>query len=97
MKSSKHLVSIDDFCNSYNVKVSFINNLNQTGLIEITSMEEKLYVEIGQMPQLEKIVRLHFEMNINLEGIETIIHLLHRINGLQDEITQLRNRLDLYE
>ncbi len=97
MKPKRNLISIDDFCSSCNVETSFINTLNQTGLIEITSVEENLYINIDHMPQLEKIVRLHYELDINLEGIETIIHLLHRINGLQDEITQLRNRLELYE
>ncbi len=97
MKTRRNLVSIEDFCNSYNVELSFIHTLNETGLIEVKDVEENLYVDIGQLHQLERIVRLHHDLEINLEGIETIIHLLHRINGLQDEITQLRKRLELYE
>jgi len=36
-------------------------------------------------------------MDINLEGIETVTHLLQRINLLQNEIIVLKNRLRLYE
>jgi chaperone modulatory protein CbpM len=36
-------------------------------------------------------------LDINIEGIETITHMLNRINGMQDEIIGLRNRLRLYE
>jgi len=46
---------------------------------------------------LEKFVRFYYELDINLEGIETISHLLERVNALQDELTMLKNRLGIYE
>jgi PleD family two-component response regulator len=36
-------------------------------------------------------------MDINVEGIEAVSHLLERIQRLQDELTGLKNRLRLYE
>ena len=36
-------------------------------------------------------------MDINMEGIETITYLLHRINGMQQHILQLNNKLAFYE
>jgi hypothetical protein len=66
-------------------------------MIEITTIEETNYIHESQLQELERIVRLHFELDINLEGIETINHLLQQINYMQDEITALRNRLRLYE
>jgi hypothetical protein len=51
----------------------------------------------SQLNELEKIIRLYYELDINLEGIETVIHLLQRINDMQDEITLLKNRLRLHE
>ena len=46
---------------------------------------------------MEKISRLHDELEINVEGIEAITHLLERIENLQNEIASLENRLRLYE
>jgi hypothetical protein len=46
---------------------------------------------------VEKFVCLLYELDIVPEGIETITHLLQRMNAMQDEITALRNRLCLYE
>jgi hypothetical protein len=71
--------------------------LQQSGLIEITTIEDSAFIEADQLQQLEKFVRLYYELDINLEGIETINYLLHRINSMQDEITALRNRLRIYE
>jgi len=71
--------------------------LQQSGLIEITTIKEAGFIEATQLRELEKYVRLYYELDINLEGIETINYLLQNINTMQDEIRSLRNRLRLYE
>ena len=77
--------------------MSFINSLQQTGLIEIIIIEEVGFIQKEQIQQLEKFMRFYYELDINLEGIETISHLLQRVTDLQEEITELRNKLNLYE
>jgi chaperone modulatory protein CbpM len=93
----EYLIAIDEFCASHDIEISFISTLQQTGLIEITTIKETRFIDAGQLQQLEKFIRLYYELDINMEGIESITHLLQRINSLQDEIIMLRNRLRLYE
>jgi chaperone modulatory protein CbpM len=93
----KNLISANEFCANHNIEASFILTLHETGLIEITTIKETPYIHASQLQELEKIVRLYFDLNINMEGIETINNLLQRMNKMQDEITNLRNRLRLYE
>ncbi|MCX6234083.1 MAG: chaperone modulator CbpM [Bacteroidetes bacterium] len=92
-----YLIAVNEFCANHNIEISFISSLQQTGLIEITTIKETGFIDASQLQHLEKIVRLYYELDINLEGIETITHLLQRIKSLQDEIIALRNRLRLYE
>jgi hypothetical protein len=66
-------------------------------MIETVMVEEAIFLPLSQLDRLEKIVRLHFELNINLEGIQTITHLLERIEEMQEHITKLTNRLRAYE
>jgi hypothetical protein len=94
---TQYLISIDEFCAKYNVEVTFIRSLQQNGLIEINFIEETGFIEAGQIQQLEKIIRLYYELGINLEGIEVITHLLQKIIFQQEEIIALKNRLYLYE
>jgi hypothetical protein len=94
---TEYLIAIDEFCTKHDIEVSFINSLQQTGLIEITTVEEVGYIPIENIRQLEKFVHFYYELDINLEGIETISHILQRVTDLQEEITELRNRLRLYE
>lgn len=93
----RNLIPADEFCANHNIEVSFIRSLQETELLEITTIDEKVYIHTDQLRELERIVHLYFEMDINLEGIETINHLLQRIKCMQDEIMVLRNRLRLYE
>ena len=94
---TENLISTDEFCALYNVEYSFVSSLQQSGLIEIQTLEERGFIPISQLVELEKFVRLHGELDINLEGIEAINHLLQRIRSMQDEITFLKTRLRLYE
>ena len=95
--STTHLIAANEFCIYHDIEPSFIYSLQQSGLIEITVIEEKPFVNESELPQLEKLVRLYREMDINLEGIETITYLLQRMNDMQRQIAQLSNRLSIYE
>jgi hypothetical protein len=92
-----YLIAVDKFCANHNIEISFISSLQQNGLIEITTIKEAEYIDPDQLLQLEKIVRLYYELDINLEGIETINYLLQRIETLHNENLRLRNKLRLYE
>jgi chaperone modulatory protein CbpM len=94
---TEYLIAVDEFCTLNNVDVSFISSLKQTGLIEVTTIKEAGFIDASQLQQLEKFIRFYYELDINLEGIETITHLLRRINNLQEEVRGLKNRLRLYE
>ena len=93
----EHLISTDEFCTHYKVEYSFISSLQQYGLIEITTIGQTPFIDTDKLAEIEKLVRLHYDLDINLEGIEAITYLLHRIQNMQDELTILRNRLSLYE
>lgn len=91
------LILAEELCGHYRVEHSFINDLHRFGLIEITSVETTSYVPQNQLQRLEQIIRLHHDLDINLEGIDAIAHLLDRIQTMQNEILQLKNRLRMYE
>ena len=92
-----HLIPADEFCTHHKVEYSFINSLQQFGLIEITTIEENRFIDTENLTELEKFVRLHYDLEINLEGIEAITYLLEKVKSLQHEINFLRNKLSLYE
>ncbi len=94
---TEEMIPADEFCIHHNIELSFIYSLKESGLIEMSSVEEKVFVPVSQLNQLERLVRLYYEMDINLEGIETITYLLQRMNDMQQQIILLNNRLSIYE
>ena len=89
------LVIVEEFCNSYDVDISFVQSLHQSGLVELVVIEEKDFIPEEQLADLEKLV--HFrEMGINIAGMETILHLLDKLEEMQKEIKDLHNKLSLF-
>ena len=91
------MIVLDEFCTSHQVEISFIRSLEEYGLIETIIVNETLCVPGNELSKLEQIVRLHQELNINSEGIDVINNLLKRIENMQNEIIELRNKLNFYE
>jgi len=96
MMKTKKLLSAELFCVSHNIEISFISSLQKAGLIEIITMNNVPYITSKQIVQLEKIVRFHYELDINVEGIESIMQLLQRIEIMQNEILLLKNELRMF-
>ena len=93
----ENLIPANEFCIRHKIEISFISSLQESGLIEITTIEETSYIDSDQLQKLESFLRMHYEMDINMEGIEAISHLLQRTESMQEEILKLKNRLRLYE
>ena len=91
------LISTDDFCTHYKVEYSFISSLQQNGLIEIITINQNSFIDHDHLKNVERLVRLHYDLDINLEGIEAITYLLNKVKNMQDEIISLKNRLRVYE
>ena len=89
----EELIPANDFCTHHHIEYSFISSLEDSGLISITSIEHSSFIHIDELNKLEKYVRLHYDLDINIEGIETINYLLERIEEMQREIVNLRNKL----
>ncbi len=94
---TQELIIVDVFCQEYQIELNLINDLESFGLIETIVHNENKYLDKNQLVYVEKIIRLHNDLNINKEGIEIILDLLEKEKQLLSEIKYLKNRLGLYE
>lgn len=90
-------IALKEFCKYYNVEYTFIYSLCEAEVAQITNISGEIYIHADYIATLEKMVRLHIDLGINTEGIETIVHLLNRIDSLQRDISKLQNKLEFYE
>jgi hypothetical protein len=91
MKTIK-TISISQFCSHYDIPNSFINNLIEYKLIELIDKNNKKYIAENQLHHIEKLIRLHYDLAINFEGLDVINNLLQRIESLEQELNSINNQ-----
>ncbi|MEP7280167.1 MAG: chaperone modulator CbpM [Bacteroidota bacterium] len=94
---NNELIPVYHFCVTHSIELSFIDELQQYGLVEITTIANQTYFKESQLDAVEKFMRLHYELDINFEGIEAISRLLEKLEDIKTRNIQLQNRLRLYE
>jgi chaperone modulatory protein CbpM len=95
--SDEEIISIETFCTFYNVEQSFVETLESYGLISISSRDEKRFIIVEEVVELEKYSRMYYDLNINVPGIDALKHMLEKLKELQQEADNLRARLRIYE
>jgi len=86
-------ITLDKLCSLYKVKMSFFSDLNEIGLIEILTIERTPCIHQDKIIDLEKMIRMHYDLNVNIEGIDIVFNLLEKIEDLQNELIATKNRL----
>jgi len=87
------LITITEYCISCNVEPEFIFSLEDSGIISLTIVDTEKYIHEEQLSELEKYMHLHYDLRINMEGIDAIRHLLGKVENMQQEINELKFRL----
>ena len=95
--STTEYITVTHLCSQYKVTSQLFQQLHETGLIQVITVEEEPCVHIETVHQVDKIMRLHHDLNVNPEGIDIILNLLEKIDTLQTEMNSLERKLRLYK
>lgn len=95
--ATENLIEATVFCTYHEIEYSFISSLEEHGLIHLSLVNEQRFIPNDQLQQLEKMIRLYHDLDVNVAGIEVIVNVLQRVEELQQQNTNLKNRLRLYE
>jgi hypothetical protein len=93
----KKLISIQQFCSLYETPTSFFDDLHEYEIIKFKVVDNTKHIKLKDISTVEKLMRLHFDLNINMEGLDAIVHLTNQINDLQKEINHLKRQIGFYE
>ena len=90
-------VLIRHFCLHHQVEMSFIDSLQEYGLISVQVINEDKYVAPEDLKTIEKIVEYYYDLGINLEGIEVIFNLLMQNETLRKKLEIAQRKLNLLD
>lgn len=93
---NKNLVLITEFCLHHQVEQSIVVALHEFDLIKIIKVDSNHYLHEEELNKIERFIRLHKDLGINLEGVAAIDVLLEQITMLQQELASTTNRLNFY-
>ena len=86
-------ISVITFCQYHQIEPDFVYALQESGLLDLQKEEEELYLMNQQIDMLEKYIRMHYELGINIEGLEVIARLLTQMEEMQRELDVLKRKL----
>ena len=95
--NKEKLVEINVLCVHYEVEMSLFSELHDFGIIDMLTIKDLYFIHEDEIGVVEKVIRMQRELNLNLEGVDTVFNLLDKINELQTELSNVKNRLQLYE
>ena len=94
---TKEYIAVTHLCSQYKVTTQWFQQLHETGLIQVVTVAEEPCVHFTSIHQVDKIMRLHQDLEVNPEGIDVILNLLEKIENLQTELSGLQRKLQLYK
>ncbi|MBB6502940.1 chaperone modulator CbpM [Pedobacter cryoconitis] len=91
------LITIRDYCVNYAIEPSFVDALEESGLIVLTIIDGNKFLHFEQLVEMDRYIHFHYDLEINIEGIDAIMNLLQKVRHLQHEIDILKNHVHLHE
>ena len=83
------LIIVREYCQKSHVDPSFIVSLEEDGLIDIREVDGARYLLESQLRDLERFVRWHEDLSVNIE-------LMGRLHEMQHELNQLRREVRVF-
>jgi chaperone modulatory protein CbpM len=91
------VIKITEYCSYYKIEPDFVISLEGVGLIETLIISGERFIHETQLKDLERYVTWHYDMDINIEGIDALRNMLSNLEQLQSEVMLLKEKLRVYE
>ncbi|WP_185206432.1 chaperone modulator CbpM [Chryseobacterium sp. C3] len=86
-------ISREELVKIYNVEITFFDELVNSGLLNIHTENEIRYVMYEDLPMFERFTNWHYDLEINLPGLEVIHEMLKKMDDLRQRNRELMNKL----
>ena len=78
-------ISREELVRIYNVEITFFDSLEEAGLLKTETENNIKYLMFDELSTFEKFTNWHYDLEVNLAGLEVIKHLLDQLERLQQE------------
>jgi chaperone modulatory protein CbpM len=86
-------ISREELVKIYNIEITFFDELVDSGLLNIQMENEIRYLMYEDLPSFERFANWHYDLEINLPGLEVIHEMLQKMENLRQKNKELMNKL----
>ncbi|GEN72179.1 MULTISPECIES: chaperone modulator CbpM [Chryseobacterium] len=94
-------ISREELVKIYNIEITFFDELVDEGLLHVETENDVRYLLYEDLPVFERFTNWHYDLEINLPGLEVIHDMLRKMEDLKRKNRDLLNKLsaisDQYE
>ena len=89
-------ISREELVKIYNIEITFFDSLEESGLVKTETENDVKYLLYEELPAFERFTNWHYDLDVNLPGLEVINHLLSLLEELRRENRRLSYLSSLY-
>lgn len=86
-------ISREELVKIYNIEITFFDELVDSGLLNIQTEDEIHYLMYEDLPNFERFANWHYDLEINLPGLEVIHDMLRKMEDLKQRNRELMSKL----
>jgi chaperone modulatory protein CbpM len=82
-------ITVREFSGFHEVETRLVNSFLEFGIVECHYQNEEPCIAETDIEDIEAALRLHLELEVNLEGIDIILHMRRQLLNLQQRLSAL--------
>ncbi len=82
-------ISREELVKIYDIEITFFDSLEESGLLKTEKIDEVKYLLYDELPAFERFANWHYDLEVNLPGMEIIHDLLEKMEVLREENRKL--------
>ncbi|MBT2622733.1 MULTISPECIES: chaperone modulator CbpM [Chryseobacterium] len=86
-------ISREELVKIYNIEITFFDELVEYGLLRVQTEDDVRYLLYEDLPAFERFTNWHYDLEINLPGLEVIHDMLQKMADLKQKNKDLLTKL----
>ncbi|MBK1897549.1 chaperone modulator CbpM [Chryseobacterium paridis] len=86
-------ISREELVKIYNIEITFFDDLVEYGLLQVQTENNIRYLMYEDLPTFERFTNWHYDLEINLPGLEVIHEMLQKMSDLKQKNRDLLTKL----
>lgn len=91
------MIAVTEYCKYHSIDKALIEELHNNDLLILHIENRKRFIPYSEIRALEGMLRIIRDLEVNTNGLATILHMMKRMEAQRQELVEARRLLAFYE